>query len=82
MEEIFDLPHEAFEMRASASIAPQGYDQGPPPSDLEGQKTSPFDMPGYSPEKERPVKLKKGDTMYDWVMSKVGLKSSELIDPE
>ncbi len=82
MEEVFELPYEAFEMRTGENIAPEGHDQGPPPPDLSGSKVSPFDMPGYTPEKKRPVRLKKGDKMYEWVMEKVDLKSSELLDPE
>ena len=82
MEESFDLPAEAFEMRRAHSLAPKGYDPGAPPDDLVKPTTSPFDMPGYTPEKKRPEKVKPGSEMYAWVMEKVAIESSELLDPE
>ena len=39
-------------------------------------------MPGYTPEKKRPEKVKPGSEMYIWVMEKVAIESSELLDPE
>ena len=69
-------------MRTATGIAPPGFDEGPPASDLAGAIESPFDMPGYKAEKERPRKPEKGEKLYEWVLGKVGAGESELLNQE